>query len=197
MRLAAHLDHLPARRTLELEAVAQPDQVPYLDDWLAGLAGWGSDALGRAICAVCAALLEVSDDRWARDIVAAIDAWTLCPCERHAQAAHRARATNSQRDPGGPGGDRMLRYRVWNAMDRCVEAIGSIDRGRTAETVTEATVGHVVTAIYQAAKARTGGRAVIRAEVVPWALGYRDPVRMRFAKRGQADSSAVDLRSEE
>ncbi len=41
--------------------------------------------------------------------------------------------------------------------------------------------------------ARKAVREAIRNELVPWLLGYSDPVRMRVAKRGEIEVLPEDL----
>lgn len=165
-----------------------------LQGWVLGLAGWGVEACGRVTVAAAVFDWEGHDypvpmdegmpmpmptpirvaGARARDqaALAALEAWLLCPCREHAAAAYRASEAQDVDPELTPGSTNFGCLTVY----LCAQAVGEPD----------AFAGESWAGWCRAPRSSLGAaqlRTRIRREVIPWALGYSDPVRERVEAR--------------
>ena len=175
LELAAHCGDPAASIALPTRAASEG-----LRAWTAGLRSQGQAVATRAAVAcghvAYPAWAGVEESvvglRWTKDqraaALAAIQAaehWVQCPCDRHAEAARVAGHLVSR----------------WPSPECCFEFVAG-----TAWTKNPATSGWFPTAVSTACMLTSEDqvRAAVQAELVPWALGYSDPVWSRVTKRG-------------
>lgn len=151
------------------------------------LTGCGTDVLGRAGAALARAALALIADERVRIAAEAIEDWVLCPCDGHVQRAE---------DTGAAGAEQAAR----DATDEgptlgadCVAAVAlAVSRqksswtrahGHTQRQCDRWTATDIRRAMECMSAAGLQPLRIVRAEVSPWLLGQRDPVRERVAAR--------------
>lgn len=202
LRLAVYLGSEDAQRLLDAlgdEAPETPELARGLGD---GLYRWDVETCARAVVAAARCtdpvrgaahaqrtddaqeswyvprMLGVGAEQWTRALEAA-ERWIACPCDDCAGAAGEtlrailgARVSNHLDPSRGPGPAPLLACRI--------AALGAknyrkgLDAGLAAAQVVEIAGEEQVFAACQR-------------ELIPWALGLGDPVRLRVAERGQSE----------
>jgi hypothetical protein len=143
-----------------------------LGRWIRGLGRFGREAVDRAGVAAARLALAVwqaefpTDDRPLRAIQAH-EAWIVCPCEAHAAALHAARTAAGLM--GGAASDPRASASARVAAVCCMR--GDAQATRAASLTSEERV-----------------RDAIKTELLPWALGEHDPLRMRHDTRDRRES---------
>ena len=189
LALAAYLGHATASEVLGSEA-------PYEDQdlvrWIEGLSRWPKPAWVRAGAAAARAVLprwaaQNPGDRRPQAAIAAAEAWLRDPSEAHRQAAERAAETLSEKgggsdglpEGGGGGATFDADMGLMVAVDLAAEAAHlAADTGDLKDLAEKA----ILAEIAHGARSRAGLdegptlREVIRAALVPWLLGYAEPL---------------------
>lgn len=175
LELAAYCGHSGAARS------ATPLSLEEGEAWLEGLVGYGRIATVRSLIAIAVVSLEA----WTRDETCPIEAahaaqdWILCPCDPHRAAAGLAagRCEDLYTQAGSFGASEiaacaakatyetdlasLIRYSVWWGTKRLCESFDDLLEENDL-------------------------LLAVRADLVPWALGYSDPVRERVEVRARA-----------
>lgn len=147
----------------------------------------GTDVLARVGAALAHAALVLIDDERARTAANAIDDWVICPCDEHAERAERAGADGAEQAMDDANDDRAM------CGADCVGAVAlGVSRqqsiwtrvqGHTQQSCDWWMSGDIRRAMESISDAGLDQLHVIRAEVSPWLLGHRDPVRERVTAR--------------
>lgn len=199
LELAAYLGH---RAAIDLCGEVPSD--PRFTQWFHQIGRWGRPEIIRAL--LPAIYLEpgavVVEEN--RGVVEAVEDWVLCPCSgcvATAEGVFQSLEDPFRHDPPGVSrGFEVTRgqYAVARSLlavlearafkNRALEALGCI-----LDCLTEARISSLTQSNKQ--KQREGHRArargqveatacvAVRDELVPWALGYSDPVRERVEAR--------------
>lgn len=173
VELCRDLGHYPARVALE-DRRRCPDR--FVQWWKERRGPWGRELFVRSAVAVALSVV----DEWttvSRVAVRAAERWLVCPCDDHAEKA---------RDAG----------RAARAVARAHGRLGELEPARIAKTCSRAAWAawhpHRAREWYRLARACAPDvhlrdllmQPTVRDELVPWALGYGDPVWSRVTKRG-------------
>ncbi|MEZ6188833.1 MAG: hypothetical protein R3F62_27995 [Planctomycetota bacterium] len=175
-----HVGDLAARRLEVAAAVGHPAARVALTDrraprtpgeWTRVFAHAEPMWLRRAAASACTDLLAGyetahADDLRPRAALEAVEAWLVCPCE-----AHRAAAADLQ----------LLVAFTYDAMPDLALSLTEIAQG-DAEVAREC-----LDAVFVSVGNDEAIRAGLRRDLVPWLLGYADPVRERVEARHQLE----------
>lgn len=179
-RLAAHLGEPAAREALGLDD--EPADPGGQRAWAVALGSWRGQVAARAALAAARLVLPVFDrglnpDPRPRRALRAAELCVVCPCDGHTARAAAAgeHAEAVAHDDAGTA--------VWEAVRATLGPASEVLGALEAAVVAAGRVTSVVAV-----------RAAIREALVPWALGYGDPVQMRIARRGEVEVKPEDLR---
>jgi hypothetical protein len=198
LSLAAFLGHSASRELLGPEA---PEVPAGYQDWLERLRVRGPEVVMRASVAAAgrvvpllAPLLLTGDAEHPHPVLGAAEDALVCPCLPHVRDVLYAaqRCEDARRRPDAVQLDRQREA----AVSSCTSlALLFSDPDGAWEVMHHARLG-----AFAAAQPDPGadhetlpgeaGRLIkdaVRAELVPWVLGYGDPVRLRVAKRGEVE----------
>lgn len=169
-RLAAHLGDAAARAALGL--AREPHDLAGQRAWAAALSDWGREVPGRAGVAAARLVLPVFDrglnpDPRPRRALRAAEQFLVCPCDRHEGRALLAGdlVEAAAHDDAGTA--------VWEAVRAVVGPADGVAGALEAVVVAAGRVTGVLAV-----------RAAIRDALVPWALGYGDPLARRMGGAG-------------
>jgi hypothetical protein len=143
-----------------------------LDRWVRGLGRFGREAVDRAGIAAARLALPVwqaefpTDDR-PRRAIQAYEEWIVCPCEAHAARLYASRTAAGLM--GGAAATPLASAAARAAALCCMRGDGQATRA--ASLTSEERV-----------------RDAIKADLLPWALGEHDPLRMRHDARDPRES---------
>jgi len=151
-----------------------------------------SVAVRAAVASARAAIADWEQEAMlhAMQVIHAVESWALCPCLEHAVAAGEALdALHAELDVEAAGETRSA-----FALDAVIHAANyaSTRDGRLREDLFE-WAGKAASHAVESAGRSVGVPAVldaVRAELVPWALGYADPVRERVEARQRAEAKS-------
>jgi len=194
LELAAYCHHEAAVTALGLEALGEQRG---FRRWANGLSAWGLEAYNRVqIAAAYAALVvweggpstlraaaclaDMREDVLRgspRQAVGAVEAWLHCPCPKHKEAAStRTLAFGVPR----------TRTSVAAALRSVVQLAWGVDRDEDSQRIED---DEKLLSFAEQATSPDIVRAAVRADLIPWALGYRDPVRERVEARQRAEAA--------
>lgn len=162
-------------------AEAASDEPPEDDllagDWIQSLLSFGRDVALRAALALSTQHTSIRD-WW---FLEPLEDWLVCPCPEHLESAQRRLA----RRPGS------LFATILGASDPrdWVDSVSADIR----DSIRSAALYNPPSVSETRDPAAAKVRADLAAELVPWALGYSDPVRMRVAMRGEVEIWPEDL----
>ena len=178
--LASYLGYPAAR---EAAAVEAPEDFAA---WLGGLEAWEGDPRTRAALAIARAVLPLFDAAGLtpefalrpRRALEALERWIDCPCsaclQQLSEASGRARFTLAYHDSTD----------VSRAASQ-VAVYAGLCTGTARNTRLDTTAHYLPVVAKLALEVRPEGtlRSAVQADLAPWALGYRDPVRERLEAR--------------
>jgi len=196
LQLAAHLGHPAARMVFGGSA---PPESADLGKWVAGFDRYGKEALVRAAIAAARYPLPLwelkrPNDRLPQSALDAAEGWVLNQDEAHVSAAEKAgeSVANADRSGDGEADDaQQLAGQTFDAdmgvhiaADMAAEAAHLAGDMGEAEDVAQAVqTAEVILGISRKGAAGELLKGTIRdaicSELVPWALGYGDPIRER------------------
>jgi hypothetical protein len=169
-----------------LYAHEEATMVVFLKHWAFELRRrWGDEVNARVAIAVARLALPLcsatvpSDRLVSRALKAGEDA-VACPCNEHARLAEACAAEAARAVQSRAGGE-VERRLIWSAQSAALPNMGAGSMVHVCASQMSGVVGELAVHV------------AIRDELVPWALGYGDPVRMRVAKRGEIEITPEDL----
>tara|TARA_R110002072_G_C7721230_1_gene514886 strand:- start:169 stop:708 length:540 start_codon:yes stop_codon:yes gene_type:complete len=164
------------------------------EDWILGLEPWGEGCRRRALCAIARAALRVFDPKllpvpqreygsYPERAVRAFEDWILCPCEQHEQSVRTecSRAIwvaphSESPDLEDPMSPTPLTAVAWIAHHLlfCMTP----RQGMYEDIISWAKVANPEDLL-----------SAVKDDLVPWALGYGDPLRERVEVRQRAEAA--------
>lgn len=185
LELAAYCGHQASCQALGDQVPRMPEK---LKAWVEGLQVWNKETCVRAVIAVAQTCISIwakrypEENRPQRAIASAI-AWAMCPCEGHERAARTARdaavearaaglTEAVETDPELSSWDEGVEARAADA------AAGAAAWAALAAGSTSAAVAAGVAAVEVDAYAALANQVkqAICNDLIPWALGYDDPL---------------------
>lgn len=205
LELATHLGHQAA---LRLKGDALPSD-PGFEQWFRRIGRWGRAEIVRALLACLFVDPKATIDHEGLQVVRETEEWVLCPCDRcEARVRVALEAT-----PYVKWGVREVSLQE-AALGFLAEALSArafknrslLALSRLLACLANAQLSTLVFSKKQGegeerqSRARRQVEAIvttaIRVELVPWALGYGDPIQMRVAKRA-AERGEVEILPED
>lgn len=176
--LASYLGYPAAREVVTVEV---PED---FSGWLVGLVCWEPDPRSRAALAVARAVLPLFDPQGLeakfaarpRRALEALERWVDCPCEsclaQVDKASVHARTTARLLQGGGESAEVSL-------VASLVAVYAGLCTGSALDPSLDSTAHYLPVVARLSLEVRPEGmlRSAVQAELVPWALGYHDPVR--------------------
>lgn len=156
----------PARLEDTPHALRCPDK---LSHWLRGFEQWGREAGVRAIVAAVNAGSSEPQPELEHE-QGLVESWVLCPCPAHLEEVASIGGVSHRHD-----------WRAY-ALD-CLRDLIPLDWERGGPLIAGAAIAAGSLEKCAAALGPEGIAAAIRTELVPWAVGERDPIRDRSVSR--------------